>query len=296
MSNYAIIADSTCDLTPQLCELYNIDYFQMLFSEGDVNYNASLAWDEIDSEDFYNKMREGVIFKTSQVPVKNFLEKFEKYLEAGQDILYLACSSALSASINSANLVAKQVMMKYPGRKIICVDTLISGMAQGLIAIKAAGMRAAGQSIEDVAGWAEEHKLYYNQYGTVQSLEYLKNAGRVTASSAFFGTLFAVKPMIISDSKGQNAAIKKVKGRNASLVETADYVAQNIVNPKDQVIYVANASCIEDAQKVADLLKERLGEVKIEISTIGPIVGASVGPGTIIVYYYGTNRKDQELS
>ena len=294
MSNYAIIADSTCDLTPELCKLYNIDYFRMIFSDGDVNYNASLGWEELESETFYNKMREGTSFKTSQVPVKNFLEKFESYLENGQDVLYIACSSALSASINAAGLVAKQVVLKYPGRKIVCVDTLISGMAQGLIAIKAASLRAAGMDIDGAANWIEENKLFYNQYGTVQSLEYLKKAGRVTASSAFFGTLFAVKPMLISDSKGQNVAIKKVKGRNASLEETADYVAEHIINPADQIIYVANAGCVEDAHKVADLLRERLGDVKIEISTIGPIVGASVGPGTIIVYYYGTNRKEQE--
>lgn len=290
---FSIITDSTSDLSLELREKYGIDYCKMEFSEGDTNYHASLDWDEISFKEFYGSMRQGKRFKTVQVPVKTFDEKFREHLEKGNDILYIACSSGLSGSINTARVISEELRSAYPGRKIVCIDSLISGMGQGSMAIKAAEMQQEGKTLEETAEWIEANKLFFNQYGTVENLDYLKAAGRVTASSAFFGNLFAVKPILISDLEGHNLAVKKVKGRKSSLEELAAMTAKYIVNPLDQTVYIGHADDEAAANTAAEKIKELIPDVKTSLYEIGPIVGASVGPGTVIVFYFGKHKKEQ---
>ena len=259
---FSIITDSTSDLSKDLREKFGIDYCKMEFSEGEKHYLASLDWDDISSKEFYDSMRQGKRYKTVQVPVKTFDEKFREHLEKGNDILYIACSSGLSGSINTAKVLSEELRSSYPGRKIVCIDSLISGLGQGSMAIKAAEMQAEGKTLEETAAWIEEHKLSFNQYGTVESLDYLKAAGRVTASSAFFGNLFAVKPILISDLEGHNLAVKKVKGRKSSLDELAIMSAKYIENPLDQTVYIGHADDEAAANAVADKLKELIPGVK----------------------------------
>lgn len=291
--SFAVITDSTSDLSKELREKYSIDYCKMEFSLEDKIFRASLDWDEISSKDFYDSMRSGKRYKTVQVPFKTFDEKFREHLSKGEDILYIACSSGLSGSVNTANVLAGEFRTDFPGRKIICIDSLISGLGQGSMAIKAAQMRDEGKSLEDTATWIEDNKLFFNQYGTVENLDYLKAAGRVTASSAFFGNLFSVKPILISDLEGHNLAVKKVKGRKSSLFELAAMTAQYITDPLSQTIYIGHADDEASANVVAEKIKELIPGAETSLYVIGPIVGASVGPGTIIVFYCGKHKKEQ---
>ncbi len=287
MAGFAVIADSTSDLGRELREKYDIDYVLMGFSDGKREYKASLDWDEISPADYYGAMKNGTRFTTVQVPVTEFETKFREYLDKDMDVLYIGCSSALSGSVKTSYIVRDKLMSEYPGRSIYCVDSLHSGMGQGTMAIKAAQMRAAGSSIGEVYAWLDLNRHKFNLTATTAELSYLRKSGRIKATSAFFGDIFAVKPIIISDGEGQNVGIRKVKGRKTALKEIADYTAAHIEEPKGQTICIGHAECEEDALAVKGYLTDALGDVKVELNTIGPIVGATVGPGTIIVYYYG---------
>ena len=292
MNKIAIITDSTSDLCLELREKYNIDYCEMAFSSGDKSFKASLDWEDISAKEFYDSMRNGTPYLTTQVTVKCFLEKVGKYLSEGYDVLYIGCSSALSGSIASANIICRELKTEYPGRKIMCIDSLISGMGQGMLAIKAAELRDQGKTIDEIYSEIENLKNICNQCGTVSTLDYLKKSGRVTASSAFFGNLFAVKPILISDDKGQNLAVKKVKGRKSSLEEIVNQIETYIKNPLEQTVYISHADCEEDANKVCEMIRERIPGINVETAIIGPIVGVSVGPGTIIAYFTGTEKSE----
>lgn len=217
MNNYAIITDSTSDLCKKFRTQYDIDYVQMNISYDDKELPASLDWDIYSPKELYDTMRMGKRIRTTQVPYDAFLNKFKYYLEQEKDVLYISCSSALSGSINIARTVKQELEESYPNNKIVLVDSLISCLGQGLLVIKAASLRNEGKTIDEVKEYLEANKLKVNQVATVENLEYLKRAGRVRASSAFFGNLFGVKPIIISDVIGQNYAFKKVKGRVASM-------------------------------------------------------------------------------
>ena len=293
MASFHVLTDSTSDLPIELRQQYEINYFPMEFSTGDKNYIASLDWLQIGSHDFYESMRNGVKYKTAQVSIKTYTEILREHLGMGKDVIYIACSSALSSSVKTAYVVRDELRAEFPDRKVIIIDSLISGMAQGLLAIECAKMRDQGKSLDEVETWIEDHKMFYNQCSTTESLSYLKEAGRVTASSAFFGNLFAVKPIIISDTKGQNLAIRKVKGRKSSFTEIADQISKFIVQPEKQTIWVGHADSQADADSLAGEIKAKIPEATVKTYVVGPIVGVSVGPGTLICNYRGKHKNEQ---
>ena len=286
MRGFVIFADSTCDLGKDLRVKYNIDYVPMNYVVDDEEYVASLDWESHSAKEFYDIMRGGKRVFTTQVPKNRYIERFTETIEQGKDVLYIGCSSALSGSVNTAKIVAKELLEKYPQAKIFCIDSLCSSLGQGHLAIVASNMRSEGKSIDETAEFIESIKLKMNQRGTVESMNYLARAGRIKASKAFFGNLFGVKPLIISDRIGQNYAYKKVKGMNNARLA----IAQDIKDVADGVydmLYISHADCEEEANKIKDAVLSVAPFKEVYMNTIAPIVGASVGPGTVIVYCYG---------
>lgn len=295
MGSFDVIIDSVSDMPLELRQEYSIDYFANEYYTGDKRYTASLDWDQMSAHDFYESMRGGVRYKTTPVPEKTMTEKLRHHLSADRDVIYIACSSALSSSIKTAYEVRDKLRSEYPDRKVICIDSLICGMAQSLIAIECAKMSNQGKSVEECGEWVEDNKFFYNQCNTFETLSYLKEAGKITASSAFFGNLFAVKPIIISDTKGQNLAVSKVKGRKSSFAEIADRVSKFIVSPEKQTIWIGHADCFFDADELEMELKKKIPSANIKKYVVGSIIGASAGPGTLVVNYFGRSKTEQMI-
>lgn len=286
MREFVIFSDSTCDLPLQMRQEYGIEYVPMNYVVDGTEYKASLDWESHTAKEYYDLMRSGLRVFTTQVPKDVYYEAFKAVLEEGKDIVYISCSSALSASINAARLVAQELAQEYPDAGIFCIDSLISSLGQGYLAMEASRKRAEGMNAADTAAYIESIKLCVNQCGTVASLEYLRRAGRVKASKAFFGNLFGVKPLIISDRKGQNYAYKKAKGVANARAAIAEHIVDAAEGTYDE-LFLSHADCEEDIH----LLKEEILKIapfkSVTISTIGPIVGASVGPGTVIAFCRG---------
>ncbi len=285
---FKVIADSTCDLTSELREKYDIDYCHMQITCDDKEYLADLDYKLYSVKELYDWMRNGKRVYTSQVTAGEYQTVFSKYLEQGLDVLYIACSSALSASINTALMVKDQLEKKYAGRKVVVIDSLLACIGQGMIAIKASELQKEGKSLEEVEHWVNENKLRFNQFATVETLTYLKAAGRVKASKAFFGNLFGVKPILISDVNGRNYAVSKGKGRKGSILEICKMAIEAMEGDYEQTVYVAHADASEDCE----LLKETLTQLEPKIKnivtvTFGPIIGASTGPGTLGIFVFG---------
>ena len=286
MREFVIFADSTCDLDQQTRQAYGIEYVAMNYLVDDVEHVASLDWETISSRDFYDLMRNGKRVFTTQVPKTVYEEAFRKTVESGKDLLYISCSSALSSSINTACVVAKELQKEYPEAGIWCVDSLISSLGQGCLLMEASRKRAEGCSAEETARYIESIRLQVNQCGTVASMEYLRRAGRIKASKAFFGNLFGIKPIIISDRKGQNYAYKKVKGTSAARAAIAEHL-KDAADGNFDTLYISHADCLEDAEQVRDAILAVAPFQKVQLGVIGPIVGASVGPGTVIAFCMG---------
>ena len=293
MNKIALFGDSTCDLTPKMRKERDIDYVRMLVNwkdkdKKDHEIYASLDWEVLNPKQYYDLMREGSVIYTSQVTEQEFDEKFVPHLKKGEDILYIACSSALSASGSLAVRLAKDKYSKdYPNSRILVVDSLCSCMGQGSMILRAADLRDEGKSIDEIAAEIEKTRLCYNQIATVEDLSTLAKHGRVKAAKAFFGNIFGVKPMIISDGKGNNYAVEKAKGRRNALIRMAEIVKERVIKPENQICYVSHADAKpEDVELVVSKIKE-IGFKDVVVGDLGPIISASCGPATFGVYYFG---------
>ncbi len=288
MRDFVIVTDTCSDMYQELRSKYNVEYIPMHIMYKGKEVPASLNWGEVFTKrELWDEIATKNRLTTSQINQQEFEECFTKWLDEGKDIMYIACSSALSASVRSAELAAKELANKYPDAKIYCIDSLNACKGEGMMTIKASELRAEGKSIDEVAAWIEENKLRFNQICTVDDLGYLKRAGRVTGASAFFGGILQVKPIIVSDIKGHNAPIAKVKGRKNAINYLVNRCKEVIENPEDQILYVSHGDCEEEAKQFAEKLREAVNPKDIYIDWLGPIIGATTGPGTLVVYCFG---------
>ncbi len=289
MKQFAILSDSSCDLSGENRARYNIDYIDMRILYEDKDIPADLDWKVLGIKEFYDLMRSGVRMRTAQVNAAEFEEAFGKYVADGKDVIYLACSSGLSSSYKQSLTAREKVLEKYPEAKIFCIDTRRACHGLGMLCLAAAKLREEGKSVEETAEYIESHKQEVHQFGAVDNLVYLKRAGRVSALSAVFGGILQVKPIIISDVNGMNLAVEKVKGRKNSIIRVADMLAEAYTPHEYQHIFVVHADCEAEAEWLKELILERIPDkdIPVDIEPLGPIIGASAGPGMIAAYCFG---------
>lgn len=288
MRKVKIITDSCGDLSREQLEKYDIDYARMSTILDGKESPALLTWTGEEAHAFYDIIRGGKRITTAQVSVEEFNRVFTKYLDEGFDIVYIACSAKQSGSVNTGFVTAKKLLEKYSGASIYCIDSLNATIGEGMLAIEAAKLAAEGKSAEEIRDYILSVRKNVQEFATVHTLEHLKKSGRVSASSAFFGNLMGIKPILVADLNGRQAAMKKVKGRQNSFTEIVKLLKENITDAENQTVYIAHADCREDEiESLRKLVESEIKPKDISIGLIGPIVGASTGPDTIGVWAFG---------
>ncbi|MGI5962869.1 MAG: DegV family protein [Lawsonibacter sp.] len=290
MPEFVILTDSSADLGADLVTQLDVQVLPLSFSiQGNTYYNYPDNHD-MDPHRFYNMLREGEVATTAAVNVAQYTEALEPFLQAGQDVLILAFSSGLSATFSSSAVAATELREKYPERKIYTVDTLCASLGQGLLVSLAAKERQKGKSIDEVRDWVVSHKLSICHQFTVDDLHFLKRGGRISATTAVVGSMLKIKPVLHVDNEGHLTSIGKARGRHASLKALVDRMEQTAIDPKDQVVFISHGDCLDDAQLVAQMVKDRFGVQHVYINYVGPVIGAHSGPGTLALFYVGVER------
>ena len=288
MRNIKILTDSCSDLNGELLEKYNIDYARMNTVRDGVETEASLTWEHYSPKELYDIMRGGNRITTTQVPAPEFMRIFTNYLEKGFDIIYIGCSLKQSGSVNTGRIVANGLLKNFPGARIECIDAKRASLGEGILAIYAAECLQAGDDYDTIVSKVLGKRNNVNQFVTVNTLEWLRKAGRVKGSAAFFGNLMGVKPILIADADGEQTPIKKVKGRAVSFTTLADSLNEVIDNPSEATVYVAHADITDaELEVLKKLIKEKINPKEIVISYIGPIIGASIGPDAVGIWGFG---------
>lgn len=287
--NYILMTDSDSDLPYELKVRYDIPVVSMPYTLEGKEYFDDLG-QTLDAKAFFDKMRQGAQPSTSALNETVYLEYFEPILASGKDLLFLAFSSQLSATIQAIYAARENLLAKYPERTFTVVDTLSISAPQTILVLKAHEMYRAGKSMAEVAQWVEDNKLRAQAWFTVDDLKYLKRGGRVSPAAAAVGTLLDLKPILIETLEGKLAAADKVRGRRKAMAYIVDKAVENVVDQKEALGIILHADAMEDAQKLQTMLKEKLPEMDIMIHAVGPVIGTHAGPGTLAFCFLGKKR------
>lgn len=288
MQDYVLFTDSTTDLSPALIEEMDAVVMPLSFTLNDKSYQNHPDGRDMSMADFYTALRRGGMSTTSQLTMETLRKAFVPVLEQGKDVLYLAFSSGLSGTYQTACITAQDLMEEYPGRRVVCVDTLQASMGEGLLTFEAALLRKQGKSLDEVADYARTQGQSYCAWFTVEDLMFLKRGGRVSGAAAVAGTLLGIKPVLHVDSEGKLIPMEKVRGRRASLDALVKHYKDGALD-KTGTVFISHGDCLADAQYVAEKIRA-IGAGRIELNMIGPVIGAHSGPGTVALFYRGTNR------
>lgn len=288
MNNYVILTDSGTDFTKQMKEDLGVELLDLYVTlEGQEPQPNS----ELDLPALYTFLREKKSASTSAVNLDAFIEKMIPYLEDGKDILYLGFSSGLSSTFASGKLAAEELSEKYPDRKIYAVDTLCASLGEGLLVYYAAKLKESGADIETVRDFVENNKLSLCHWFTIDDLFFLKRGGRVSATTAVVGTMLGIKPVMHVDNEGKLINVGKARGRRAAIDALFDKANETMIGDRSQaIVYISHGDCAEDAQYLADRIKNEIGVKEVVIGYVGAVIGSHSGPGTLALFFLGSQR------
>lgn len=295
MPDFVLTCCSTADMPytyfqkrdiPFICFHYNID---------GIDYPDDLG-QTMSFEEFYTRIAAGAMPTTSQVNVGQFINFFEPYLKEGKDILHISLSSGLSGSYNSALVARDMLAPQYPNQKILIVDSLGASSGYGLLVDMAADLRDNGTALEAVYAWLEENKLNIHHWFFSTDLKHYQRGGRISAASAMVGTLLNICPLLNMNHEGKLIPRTKIRDKKRVI---AEIVRMMEVHAKDGLDYsgkcfISHSLCYEDARKTAGLIEEKFPHLNgpVLINSVGAVIGAHTGPGTVALFFVGDRRED----
>lgn len=291
MNDYVIVSDATLDLPAKVIEEYGIRVIPMGFYIDDTEYSHYPDERELSIEDFYNKLKNGAISRTTQITPILFMDYFEAILKEGLDILYIAFSSGLSGTYHTSQVVMKELREEYPERKIYGIDSLCASIGEGLLVLNAALQKKKGMDIDQLSNWVEENKRRARHWFTVKDLFFLKRGGRISSIEAVVGTALKIRPVLRTDEAGKLTVDSKIRGSRAELDFMLTKLAGEGTEISDQVIIIGHGDDLVQAKELESLIRSKLQVKEILISKIGPVIGTHTGPGMLALVFMGRKNK-----
>ncbi len=287
MANFQIITDSGCDMPVEMQHQLNIKMANLT-----MIFRGKEQPDGVDGnmKELYEGLRAGEVAKTAAVNPATWTSVIEPVLEQGEDVLVMAFSSGLSTTYQSAVIAAEELMDKYPQRRVRVVDTRSASLGQGLLVWYACRKRDEGMELDQLVDWAEENKFHLCHWFTVDDLMYLKRGGRISAATAIVGTMLGIKPVLHMDDEGHLINVSKARGRKASIQALADKMGQLGLTGGNKTVFICHGDCLEDAQYLEKLVRERYAVENVFIGYTGSVIGSHSGPGTLALFFLGEER------
>jgi len=293
MGSYVITCCSTVDLPKEYFAQNNIPYACYHYILDGEEYLDDLG-QSVPYDEFYRRIDGGSMPTTSQINISEFMAFFEPFLQEGKDILHLSMSSGISGTCNSAMNAKEELLAKYPDRTIKVVDSLAASSGYGLLLDKLVEMRDAGKSLEEVYLFAEDNKLKLQHWFFSTDLTHFKRGGRISATAATLGNILNLCPLMNVDYVGKLIVRQKIRGKKKVIAEIVNKMIELAEGGKDYngKCFISCSACEDDARKVADLVEETFPNLngKVEINSIGAVIGAHTGPGTVALFFWGDER------
>ncbi|HHU28741.1 TPA: DegV family protein [bacterium] len=289
MKDYIIITDSCSDLPAYLIEDEHLKVLPLGFNIDGKNYKNYSDERDMTNKEFYSLIRNKKNPTTSQVTPIEFINAIEPILKDNKDVLCIIFSSALSGTYNSLLIAKEELEEKYQNAKIIAIDSLCSSFGQGLLIHQAINLKKDGKTIDEVARFVEDNKLNLCHFFTGDDLYHMKRGGRLSATKAFLGTVLQLKPIIYMDNMGRLVPITTARGRKGAFKKIIKLMEERITS-FTKTVFISHGDCVDDANFVALLIKEKFNIKNIFLSFIGPVIGSHAGPNVIGVFFFGSHR------
>lgn len=287
---FEIFTDSSCDMTLDYLNKNNIHWIPMVFGIEDERYRATMEPEQVQL--FLDKMRQGGKSHTSQVTIDDYLAYWTPVLEQNKAIIHIALSSGLSGSFNAGMLARETLLEKFPDAQIYVVDSLSACSGLGILLNMALDLRKQNKLAGEAFAHLEQHKLEVNHWYSPDDLSYLKRGGRISPAQALIGSMLNIKPMMNVNTEGKLVAVGKVKGRKRVLEYMRDRIVEDIIDPEKQTVFISHADCLDDANKLYELIKPVVKAKDIQIVPLGPIIASHTGPGLIALFFRGKPRTE----
>lgn len=285
--------DTSCDLPPETIEQHGIEKLPITFDLDGTPHNEGY-WQEITAKDFYDTLRNGGVAKTAQINPETFSALFTEYAKQGKGLIFLLLSSGLSGTCQSAKIALQEVRGKYPDCAIFPIDSISASVGIGLLAGLAVQKRAEGLSAEQTAAFLEMQKHKCLGLFTVDDLMYLHRGGRLSKLSAIAGSVLKIKPVLNLTPAGTLAVKDKVRGRKASLELLTEQLKRSVrAETVLDTVYIAHTDCEDEAEVLAEMVKSAVSARQVVVMMMGPIIGAHVGPGALILLFEADMTRDE---
>ncbi len=289
--NTILLTDSCCDLPLELVMSHkeSLEVIGMPIHLDGTDYIDDLG-KTLPHDIFYQKLRNGIRPTTAQINVFRFTEIFKKYAQDKVDTVYLAFTSGMSGTYNSAQLAKNLVLEEFPEAQIHIVDTLSASIGLGALTLGALDLIKDGASAQAIAQWAETQKTKTQHWFGVDDLQYLKNGGRISSTSAMLGTMLNVKPTLIVDHEGKLKPYGNVRGRKKSIAFLAGKLEEHFDAQLTTRVLLGHGNCFDDALALKEAVSSKHPHLEIVISELSMTIASHVGPNMLAVAFIGDER------
>ncbi len=290
MRDYCITTDSNSDLPLEYVKKFGTIIIPQYYSFDTIVYGDEL---NMPPTEFYERMKNGALPQSQANNPAVIEEKFRAILDQGKDIIHIAFSSALSGSYNNVCMVVRELLEEYTEARIAVIDSLNVSLGETIMVIYANNLKANGVSYDDVVSNLDDFKHHINVQFTVDDLFHLQRGGRVSKTTALVGSALSLKPFLYVNNMGGLTSDGTARGRKKSLRTLVDRMKATLEEDTDYSLPVGivHGNCLEDAQALAEIVKEETNFTDIIINDISPSIGAHAGPGAIGVIYYGQMKQ-----
>ncbi|WP_445486645.1 DegV family protein [Niallia sp. 03133] len=278
---FKIMADSACDLPLSFYKENNVVLFPLKV------YLAGEEYEDLKTiapETVYAAIRNGQIPKTSQVSPTVFKEAFTALAENSEKGVYIAFSSELSGTYQTAVMIYEQVKEDYPHLDLTIIDSKCASLGHGLVVQEAVKQRNLGKSLEEATSVIKASCAHMEHLFTVEDLDYLAQGGRVSKASAFIGGLLQIKPLLHVED-GKLVPLEKIRGKKKLLRRMLDLMEERGAAISAQTVAISHADDETTALELKSLIMEKYQPKEVYISAIGAAIGSHTGAGTIALFF-----------
>ena len=288
---YTLFTDTDCDITPEIASRYGYKLISMPYTIEGQQVFPYVDFEKFDYQDFYNRLRKGVIPTTSALSPVEYVNYFEPEFKEGRDILYVHFSAAMTATFNSMRLALEELKEKYPERKVYTIDTKGITLGSYSICLSVGELYKNGASIEDIQAWAAREIDKTAFYFYADDLKFFGKSGRVSGFAAFFGNIIGLKPIIFIDTDGKMKTKDKCRGRKQALQRLLEYVIELEDDIKNHRVVIAHTDALPIAEEFGKMMKDYFGQdLEIEYEVVNPTAGSHCGPNAMGVTFHAKHR------